>query len=190
VLAGDTFLIHPYLNGEAPRPDFYFNLSTSTFSPMRLVAPGQSALLTLDDLSQPATHPPITRLRIVCDAIPQWPTELQYNPYAAAAAAIPLSAGGGGGGAPPITLGDVLIALHRSLQLRISHLDWARLNVSEETAVARAYTRRCRAVPHLAQFEASQGVRRVDYLLDRVVFRGLVRVHGVDGFETLRLVTG
>lgn len=114
----DTFVIHPYLDGETPRPDFHFDLSSPTFSPMRLVALGQSALLTADDLNQPATHPPITRLRIICDAIPLWPIELQYNPY------------------------------------------------------------------------ASQGVRRVDYLLDKVVLRGLVRVLGMEGYETLRLVTG
>jgi hypothetical protein len=183
----DTFLIHPYLNGETPRPDFHFDLSSPTFSPMRLVAPGQSALLSLDSLSEPATHPPITRLRIICDVIPQWPIELQYSPYAAAPTLSPSPLSNS---PVPITLGDVLIALHRSLQTRISHIDWARLSISEETAISRAYTRRCRSVPQLAQFEASQGVRRIDYLLDKVVFRGLVRVLGMEGFEKLRLVTG
>lgn len=172
-----SFHIHPLLNGESPRPDFHFDLSSPRFSPVIWLGPGQVTPLTMDHFSQPATHPPITRLRIVCDIVPQWPIDLEYNPYQAAPSV-------------PITLGDILIAIHRSLHTRISHIDWAKLSVSEETAVARAYTRRCKSIPSVAQFEASQGVRRVDYLLDKVMFRGLLRVAGGNGFDTLKLVVG
>jgi len=177
------FHIHPFLNAESPRPDFHFDLSSPKFAPVLWIGPGQVTPLTMEHFSQPATHPPITRLRIICDILPQWPIDLEYNPYYQGGLSIP---------APqvPITLGDILIALHRSLHTRISHIDWAKLSVSEETAVARAYTRRCKSIPSVAQFEASQGVRRVDYLLDKVMFRGLLRSSGGDGFETFKLVVG
>lgn len=175
------FQIHPLLNGESPRPDFFFDLSSPVFSPVRRVGPGQSGPLTMDELRQPATYPPITRLRITCDIIPQWPIELEYNPYESGQLQLPVSA-------VPITLGDILVAIHRGLHTRISHIDWARLSLSEETAIARAYTKRCRSIPSLSQLEASQGVRRVDYLLDKVRFRGLLRVMGEQGFETMKLV--
>jgi hypothetical protein len=177
------FHIHPWLNGESPRGDFLFNLSSQSFSPLRVVGPGQSALLSLEDLKQPATHPPLTRLRITCDIIPQWPIELEYNPYQNGellSVAAPA--------APPITLGDVLIALHRSLNQKISHVDWARLTLSEETAVSRAYARRCRAAGSVEMLERSQGVRRVDFLLERVWFKGLIR--SGDGWEGMKMILG
>jgi hypothetical protein len=180
------FQIHPFLNAESPRPDFFFDVSHPHFAPSRLVGPGQSVHLSPEELRQPATHPPITRLRIICDAIPQWPIDLQYNPYFNGGVA-PHSPDGG---MLPITLCDVLVAVHRSLHTRISHIDWARLSVAEETAVSKAYTRRCRSVPSTSEFEANQGVRRVDYLLDRVIFRGLLRVSSSEGFETMRLILG
>jgi hypothetical protein len=178
-----SFQIHPFLNGESPRPEFYFDLSSPKFYPACWVGPGQVTPLTMEQLQEPATHPAITRLRIICDIIPQWPIDLEYNPYSQGGLNIPAPA-------VPISLGDILIALHRSLQNRISHIDWAKLTVSEETAVARAYTRRCKSIPSVSQFEASQGVRRVDYLLDRVMFKGLIRVPGAEGFETMKLIVG
>jgi hypothetical protein len=182
-MQSQQFHLHPFLNGESPRPDFYFDLALPKFSPVLWTGPSQVTPLTMEHFSQPATHPPITRLRIICDTIPQWPIDLEYNPYHQGGLSIPA--------APiPITLGDILIAIHRSLHTRISHMDWAKLSASEETAVARAYTRRCKSIPSVAQFEASQGVRRVDYLLDKNRFRGLLRHSSGDGFETFKLVVG
>ena|ERR1700722_1246783 len=179
-----AFQIHPFLNGESPRRDFYFDLSSPKFYPVRWVGPTQVVPITMDQLQEPATHPSITRLRIICDIIPQWPIDLEYNPYAQGGLHIPTPP-------VPISLGDILVALHRSLHMRISHIDWAKLSVSRETAVSRAYTRRCKNIPSLSQFELSQGVRRVDYLLEKVMFKGLVRVHGTaDGFETMKLIVG
>jgi hypothetical protein len=60
--------------------------------------------------------------------------------------------------------------------------------MSEEIAIARAYTRRCRSIPSVAQLEASQGVKRVDFLLDKFIFRGLIRAHGGDRYDEWRLV--
>lgn len=180
------FMIHPLLNGESPRSDFAFDLSSSAFRPIRYVGPGQTTVLPLAELREPATHPPITRLRIVCDGIPQWPIELEYTPYDVSGEY--LSMPSVDGSVPPISLGDVLFAIHRAMHTQITHLDWGRLTMSEEIAVARAYTRRCRSMPSVAELEASQGVKRVDFLLDRFMFRGLVRAPGGDGYDEWKMI--
>ncbi|KAJ7782634.1 hypothetical protein B0H16DRAFT_1493805 [Mycena metata] len=174
--------IHPWINGEAPSPEFFFDLSVTDFLPCRMLGEHGAVRLTHADLAQPAFYPPITRLRIVCDMILQWPIDLVF--------------GGGGGGMsfagmgqpPPITLGDILIAVHQKMHQPITHLDWSRLSMGEETVVSRAFTRRCRresaregAMVHFEEEmpERQKGVKVVDFLRGRNIFRGLVR--GADG---------
>lgn len=156
------------------------NLATNRFEPYRLMfAAGDMAILTHEEASQPATYPPVYRMRIKIDRQPQWPVELQYNYRMSPSLgvdAIPPQV--------PISLGDVLIMIHRSMQTPISHLDWGRLTSSETAAVTRAYARRVAGNPS----EAALGVKRVDYLLDRYMFRGLVRTKGEHGWETFKLV--
>ncbi|PCH40932.1 hypothetical protein WOLCODRAFT_51780, partial [Wolfiporia cocos MD-104 SS10] len=163
--------LHPILNGESSGgPTVYFDLSLNTFSPIRISAPGQTTgvPLSLDELKQHATHPGIKHMTIKCDIIPQWPIKLEAQRQQSHFLAVPSTSDG------PITVGDVLLAIHRSLQRQITHVDWARLSQSETTAVARAYTRRCRTFPSAVAFEKSQGVRQVDYLRDNFIFKGLV----------------
>ena len=177
------FQINPWIRGDFPRPDFTFDLS-SPFSPMRTYGPGHIGLLAQDELIQPATNPPITKLRIVCDAIPQWPLELQpnahmTNPYLSPGMMYQI---------PPIALGDVLVAIHMHLQRRITHADWAKLTHKEMVAVGRAYTERCRNAPQgTAEHELAQGVKRVDFLLGRTKMVGLVRQQPLDGWEIMKL---
>lgn len=150
-----------------------FDLSLATFAPIRYLGPGQSALLSADELNQPATHPPINRLQIICDLIPQWPINLEYN---APTNGLP----------PPITVYDVMLAVWQNLQVGISHVDWAKLSMGEETQVARAYTRRCRTAATQEMMLRAQGVKKVDFLLDKVHFKGLLRIG--DSYEQMRLV--
>ncbi|KAG9308208.1 hypothetical protein JVU11DRAFT_12221 [Chiua virens] len=173
------FQIHPLLNGEAPRTDFYFDLSLPTFSPFRWVGPGQTTMITAHELDEPATYPSTSRMRVSHDVIPQWPVDLQYH-YDGYAVPTVL---------PPIRLGDVLYMIHSSLHRQVTHQDWARLSVSEQTAIARAYTRRCHSAPSSAEVQASQGVKRIDYLLEKRIFRGLIRTHDEDGFYHWKLIT-
>ncbi|KAJ7030045.1 hypothetical protein C8F04DRAFT_1115166 [Mycena alexandri] len=173
--------IHPWINGEAPSREFFFDLSVTDFLPCRMLGEQGAVRLTHADLAQPAFHPPITRLRIVCDMILQWPIDLVFGN----------SGGGmsfaGMGQAPPITVGDILIAVHQKMHQPITHLDWSRLSMSEETAVSRAFTRRCKresvregARVHFEELpERQKGVKVVDFLRGRNIFRGLVR--GADG---------
>ncbi|KAG1748460.1 uncharacterized protein EDB91DRAFT_1235742 [Suillus paluster] len=151
--SSQNFQIHPLLNGEAYVSEFYFDIANPAFAPLRRVGPNQTAMISVEELREPATFPTITSMRITHDAIPQWPIRLA------------------------------------SSFMAISHSDWAQLSQSEENAIARAYTRRYRSIPSSAQLEASQGVKRVDYLTDRHVFRGLVRAADEDGFYHWKLLT-
>jgi len=159
--------IHPLLNGDVPN-ELLFDMSLSYFAPRRLVGPEQAVSLTPTDIQQPAFFPPVTKLRIVCDMIPTWPIDLVYAP-------------GIGMSAPPITLGDVLVAIHKLMHQRITHQDWGRLSMTQETLISRAFTRRCRKEsmrhePYHSHLELrQQGVKVVDYLHGRNQFRGLVR---------------
>ena len=146
---------------------------------MRFIGPGQTVVISPEELSQPATNPPITRMRITHDAIPQWPIEIKLQYDEVQMAAMP----------PPITLGDVLYMIHFSMRRQISHQDWAVLSDSRHDAVALAYTRRYRKVSTLAEVEASQGVKRVDYLEDRFIFKGLIRMNGEEGFFHWKMIT-
>ena len=167
--------IHPYLNGESPRGDLIFDLSLPTFSPIRYLGPGQSVVLSADELNQPATHPPINRLQIICDLIPQWPITLEYNAPSV-------------GPPPPITVYDIMLAVWQNLHVGISHVDWAKLSTGEETQVARAYTRRCRTAASQEMMVRAQGVKKVDFLLDKVWFKGLLRIG--ESYDQMRLVVG
>ncbi|THH27636.1 hypothetical protein EUX98_g6545 [Antrodiella citrinella] len=185
---------HPLLNGEGGnRPLLFFDLSVHTFNPLRIPSHGRTTgiALTYDELSQQATHPGVTRMEIICDAISQWPIVLEPQldrPANSRYLNVPSSPSADFSG--PITVGDVLVAIHRVMQTQISHRDWVQLSPAQETNVARAYTRRCRTFPSLEEFESRQGVRRVDYLGDKIVFKGLTRLRGDDGFELVRLLIG
>ena len=171
--------MHPWLNAEVPRSDFIFNLSVPHFAPMRYIGNNQTVLLTNEELAQPATHPPIYQLHMQCDLIPNWPIILQYNAQPHSSVNIYPTA------APPITLGDVLSGIHNSLHMGITQYDWATLSPQQEHAVSRAYTKRCKAMGSTTMIR-NEGVRRIDFLLDKVWFRGLARVG--EGLENLKLI--
>ncbi|KAJ7464036.1 hypothetical protein FB451DRAFT_1264493 [Mycena latifolia] len=127
--------------------------------------------------TNPRSIPPLTALRIFHPRIPSWPIDFALREELAGA--VP----------PPISLADVLVALHRELHNRISQADWATLRAEDEQAVTKAFLRRCRAeavrsgVPpaHIRDQEVTErneGVKCVDFLLGKTVFKGLVRLPG------------
>ncbi|KAG5637112.1 hypothetical protein H0H81_005750 [Sphagnurus paluster] len=177
-----AFYLHPWINGEAPRSDFFFDLARP-FAPQRQYGPGQFGPLSAPELMEAATHPPITQLRIQCDAIPQWPIELRLDPYVQTQVYSELNP------PPPISLQDVFIAVHRSLQKQIAHVDWDQLSHAQEYEIAKAFTQRCRAIPGQFEHERSQGVKRVDYLLGKTRMAGLMRVGMADGWQVMKLIT-
>ncbi|KAK7454453.1 hypothetical protein VKT23_011209 [Stygiomarasmius scandens] len=178
-LTPSQFDLHPWLNAQTWTGEFILDLSAHQFNPLQLLAANQTVPVPLEWLMMPATRPPINRLRIVCDLIPQWPIDVQYNAANATSPGVipvgsPYGLDLGSSATPPITVADILYTIHRTLHTRISHSDWARLNLQEETRVARVYTKRCKATGSLEAVERAQGVKRVDFLLGKVYFRGLV----------------
>ncbi|KAF7342292.1 hypothetical protein MVEN_01817400 [Mycena venus] len=168
--------IHPFLNGDAPSPIFFFNVAPSAFVPQRCVSmnPPRGMLLTMNELRQPAFHPPLKSLRLLHPKLPFWPIDLALPDDIPAAEA------------PPISLGDILVCIHRALHTRITHTDWETLNAEEERRVTRAFVQRCRAEALRSKVppkqlrdreiaERNQGVKRVDFLLGETVFQGLVK---------------
>ncbi|KAJ6559851.1 hypothetical protein B0H19DRAFT_1234339 [Mycena capillaripes] len=179
-------LIHPWLNGDAPSPEFHFDLAPAAFLPLRCVPthPPSSALVTESELRAPAFHPPRFLLRITHPRLPFWPVDLPRARNART---------------PPLTLGDVLGALHRALHKRITPADWATLGAGEQAHVTRAFVARCRAEavrsgapPALLHDREvavrNQGVKRIDFLLEKTVFKGLVHVPW-DSDGCVRMVT-
>ncbi|KAG6871550.1 hypothetical protein C0995_003389 [Termitomyces sp. Mi166 len=179
--------IHPLLNAQAPDPNFFFDLSLPTPEPLLYYGAGQRTRVAPEVLAQPVTYPPVTRLRIVSDSLPQkWditfdlPPE-EYEFYVRT-----------GYEPPPVTAQDVLQELHRHMQTPISHDDWAKLSRAETESVRRAFTRRCRAAPDGYdgyQAERARGVKRVDYLGGRTRFVGLLKVEMENGCEVVKFVT-
>ena len=187
--------IHPLLNGEsAAGPKILFDLSFHTFQPQRVATYSQTAgtPLALADLLEPATHPPVYQMTLTCDLLPEWPIVLERRASPSSPAGAPYL------GVPqadaPITVYDVLMALYRTVQRRIAQQDWARLTTRQTNAVGAAYTRRCRTFPSADAFEAAQGVRRVDYLLDNYMFRGIARAQGggpgAEGLTRMKVLVG
>lgn len=167
--------LHPLLR-EGSRA-IQFNLSEFEFKP--LDAKGKP--IAFNTLTEPATYPPTTKLTIKAEQMPQWPMLLDYY---AATLGTPHSAAG----LPPITLGDVLYAIHETMQTQITHREWADLDEREGTAVGKAYVKRYKLAPGHETRIAAQGVKRVDYLLKKVWFAGLTRKSGDNGFDHLKLL--
>lgn len=167
--------IHPLLRPGSR--EIKFDLSHFEFRPLD----HRGVMLSSVILAQPATHPPTTRLVIQSDQIPQWPVLLDY--YAAT-----LGTSQSPSALPPITLGDVLYAIHQTMQTQITHREWAELDERDEIAVGKAYVRRYKLVHGYEQRLAAEGVKRVDYLLKKVMFAGLDRRSRDQGFENLKLL--
>ncbi|KAJ4488639.1 hypothetical protein C8R41DRAFT_405609 [Lentinula lateritia] len=175
------FMLHPWLNADVWKGDFVLDLTSRDFRPLQINPAGQARPCPVEYLNQSATHPPITRLRIVSDLLPEWPIDIAYRQQYVGGLSSSISAAwtpGFGidttGTQAPITFLDVLINVHRSLHQRITHDDFNRLSLSQERAVTKAYYRRCRAAGSFETAERGQGVKRVDYLLDRKWFRGCI----------------
>ncbi|KAJ3565439.1 hypothetical protein NP233_g7632 [Leucocoprinus birnbaumii] len=177
---GQAFHLHPLLNGDSGRSPLIFDLSAPKFTAMKYLGPGHTEWLSPEELAEPATWPGLNRLRIECDLIPQWPIVFELDPSFFGGQVPPP-----GTNIPPITLGDVLAKIHDNFSQRISHIDWAKLSPQDEVAISKTYTTRCKAMGNAEAIERSQGVKRIDYALGKVWFRGLTRTG--EGLEVLKL---
>lgn len=173
-------------------PALRFDLSSPVFELSYL----SGAFFAREQLEQSAIWPPVTHMVITCNALPHhWlfrighgrlPSQLLANTYHSR---LPDEVQHPNPTIGAVTVYDVLFAIHHMLQRQITHEDWGRLSKDESRDITRAYTRRCRKAFGTQEYEESQGVRRVDYLKSRHMFKGLVRIQG-EGFEHVRLRVG
>jgi len=72
-----------------------------------------------------------------------------------------------------VTFADLFNAIYQTLQLQIVDADFYNdeLEDEERKRIIDSYRKRCGS----DQAEASRGIRRVDFLMGRVVFEGLVK---------------
>ncbi|KAH9939376.1 uncharacterized protein BXZ73DRAFT_43896 [Epithele typhae] len=188
--------VHPLLDGEgAGGPRIYFDLSHYEWSPLRTasVYDRHGSALTQEELRASATYPPVWHMVITCDEISDWPIVLdpktvQENRSREASPFlhVPFPQTN----IPPISVHDVLYAVWKHLQTRITQQDWARLDQRQVNEISRAYTRRSRTFPTSRDFDKEVGVRRIDYLVDKYCFRGIARPYPTDSFEKMKLVVG
>ena len=180
--------LHNLINGDIIAPHLYINFVDADLVFRKRTGSGMfnHSRLSSYDLEQPAMHPQMTRVRIVCDMIPQWPVDLQVlgtslSPHRRRRAALPY-----------LTLEDLLHAVHASLHRKISHQEWGRLSTSQETDVARAYTRRYKSAGSdwSERQQQSEGVKRIDFLLKTTWFKGFTWLDPENGVERLRLLVG
>jgi len=181
---------HPYLhfliNGEFGVRQLYINFAEADLVFRKRNGSNYDiAAMSAYELEQPATDPPMTCVRIVCDAIPQWPVDMlvvgtSLRPHRQRRAEVPY-----------LTLEDLVHAVHASLYRRISHDDWGRLSTFQETEVARAYTRRYKAAGSdwAVRQQQREGVKRVDFLLGNTWFKGFTWLQSENGIMRLKLLT-
>ncbi|KAJ7029000.1 hypothetical protein C8F04DRAFT_935580, partial [Mycena alexandri] len=160
--------IHPWLTHGAP---FHIDLASSTFAPLPL-AGGPYWREGTEDFTESAFHPPLMSLQIVHPRLPFWPVELA--PSIA-----------GSNSTPMMNISNVLRGLHQGLHKHMGQVDWNSLTEGDQQAVTGAFKARCRAEAvriggspeQLRNWEIktiSEGVRRVDFLQGRTMFKGLV----------------
>lgn len=180
--------LHNLINGEIIAHRLHIDLARGDLVFRKRTGSGAYDVATLSgyDLEQPATNPQMTRVRVVCDVIPQWPVDVQVigtslTPHRRRRAALPY-----------LTLEDVVSAVHASLHRKISHEEWGRLSRSQETDVARAYTRRFKSSGSewAERQQQSEGVKRVDFLLKSTWLKGFTWLEPENGVERLKLLVG
>jgi len=166
-----TYHIHPLLDGLIQNSTLTFNLSSPNYSPTISLGPGNWSRIPDHELRHPATWPPVHRLRIICDFLPQWPIDIEPDP-----------AYGYSSNLPPIQIGDVLWKIWHSMRTAIAQLDWASLPADKQEAVTKAFYRRFKPYGNA---ERERGVLRIDYTLGKVWFKGLTRVG--EGLDVLKM---
>ncbi|KIY44631.1 hypothetical protein FISHEDRAFT_77255 [Fistulina hepatica ATCC 64428] len=167
--------IHPLLDGQRGQAPVQFDFSHATFSATRMSSVGQSVMLTPQELGDQATWPFTTRLHVVIESMPQWPLVIEYTGPRVE-----------GQAQPPITIGDVLGAVHRHLHTQVTQTEWNSLHAQDRTEITLAFQKRCSRYPaNIVYAVRCQGVKRVDFLRGHWLFRGLVPFVNGDAVKLL-----
>ncbi|KAH6917928.1 hypothetical protein BKA70DRAFT_4386 [Coprinopsis sp. MPI-PUGE-AT-0042] len=107
------------------------------------------------ELAHPATYPPVARLSITCNLLPDgWVMEATNASYAY------------------VTLLDVLQAIYTCLHVPLQTSEWDALSPKQQDRVQDAFRRRCAQAIDPAQCELT-GKLRIDRLARHTLFGGL-----------------
>jgi hypothetical protein len=152
----------------------HVDLSSPTLMP-HLVTDGAQSAVPLDVLAQAAVQPPLKSMQIdVVSSVgvlirvpvtPSFRTSSLKNAF--------------------VTVGDVLMAVHSTLQTPATGFDWTRLSTSQRITVAAAHDVRCSLYGLPSVLEP---VKRIDLLDYKTLFAGLVSSEGEDSFAHMELL--
>ncbi|KZT69116.1 hypothetical protein DAEQUDRAFT_636057, partial [Daedalea quercina L-15889] len=147
-------MIHPAL--AAPHTALSWDLVSSPSAAMILSTSGMPSSLHPSLLSEPATHPGLPSLTIICDMLP-W--SLSVTPSRTHV----------------VTVGDVLHTLYRMLRTAVTETELGVLPSDTQMRVHSAFHARHKLLPDSRSRaeEKRKGVKRVDFLMDLRRFAGL-----------------
>ncbi|KAF8331092.1 uncharacterized protein EI90DRAFT_1061668 [Cantharellus anzutake] len=149
--------------GRTSSPRLYYDVRDYP-SRASVLTGSQLSTLSSQLLRATVTNPPFARLKIVSKAFP-WEIDVESN-----------------GPGEPITVEDVITAIHETLDKHIASSEWWIVTEETRNRVARQYEKNCDAAAssssrHRGELEKprhrSEGVRRVDWLLDQYIVKGL-----------------
>ena len=131
--------------------------------PWNLIVPAASSYPS-DLTAQPATHPALPEIEIVCDFLP-WPITVRPIP----------SASWSPNTVQIVTVGDVLHTIYRMLRLAVSPPEFQSLPPDAQARVTMAFETRIAHIadPARRKDERAKGLKRVDFLMDARAFAGL-----------------
>jgi len=119
------------------------------------------------DLDQLATSSPLSSMRIQCELF-QWPVNVRCSKKTG------------------ITHRDVILAVREVLYTNIKQKEWEVVKDPHREWVKQAFERRCRNSEDLYAIERQRGLRRVDMLTEKTIWKGISTRDG-SGVWTLHL---
>ena len=161
--------IHPAITYTGAPPYLCFDLA---FPPSYLLVPDSPSLssdrsstsscsidsVNLMLLSEPAIYPATPSIILLTDALPWSITVTTKSTF--------------------VTLYDVLQALHSSLRLQVTKVEWASLSRASQAVISASFHKRVDGFPDRIKREKQlgKGVRRLDFLVGRT------RLFGINAF--------
>lgn len=157
-------ILHPVLTVQpTPTVEYDLTLAPETMRSLAYTMPA-------DFWTQQASLPPVPFLKI---SYPGLPWHVTICPSSK--------------NAPGVTVGDVLMAIYRSLRANVSKHEFARAPSNAHRAAAtNAYNARVMRVhPSMRELERAKGLKRIDFLGKHRHFVGLVPAKGAAGLWVL-----
>jgi len=164
------FHIHQLLKSD--NPHLLLDLTAARCSP--LTPNGRHGVIPVHPgyLSQAATYPELPKITVICPELApfekEWAITVEPSTFSLS-------------GQMGVTAGDILASVHEALQKAVTHAEWAKISEKDVYEVSMAFTRRCRALGGEFEKERNQGVKRCDFLRDKIVLSGLSQVKSGDG---------